>query len=138
MIFCSHKRKRPKFIDKYEVVDSYKYLGHVIHQSLHDESDVELRLNSFYASFNSVFRKFGNVNKNTLLFLFKSYCLPNYGLPLWNSSKIISNRFFKAFVIAFSDAMKKMSKVPRHTSSHNLAKDLHILLFNHYFIFVQW
>ena len=58
MIFCSHKRKRPKFIDKYEVVDSYKYLGHVILQSLHDESDVELRLNSIYASFNSVFRKF--------------------------------------------------------------------------------
>ncbi len=51
IIFCSHKRKRPRFIGKYEVVDSYKYLGHLIHQSLHDDNHGELRVNSYYASF---------------------------------------------------------------------------------------
>ncbi len=113
-------------------MDSSKFLGHLIHQSLHDDNDVELRLNYFYSNFNSVFRKFGNVNKKTLLFSFKSYCLPNYGLSLWNSSKVVSNRFFKGFEIAFSYAMKKISKVPGRTSSHYVAKDFEILLFNHY------
>ena len=137
MIFSNTPAKDDRYIGEYEVVDSYKYLGHVIQNNLDDIKDVELRLNSFYGSFNCIFRKFSNVNPDTLLFLFKAYCLPNIGLSAWNIRTVESRKMFKTLAIAYSDALKKMYKVPRHFSNHKLANDINFLLFNHYTVYVQ-
>ena len=68
-----------------EVISTYKYLGHYIEQTLKDDKDIENKLLKFYASTNSVLRNFKNVDVDTLLFLFTSYCKPVYGLTLWNN-----------------------------------------------------
>ena len=44
--------------DNLEVVDSYKYLGHVIQNQLSDILDVKQRLNDFNGRFNNVIRNF--------------------------------------------------------------------------------
>ena len=44
--------------DIFEVVENYKYLGHIINNRLSDITDIKQRLNNFYAKFNSVFRNF--------------------------------------------------------------------------------
>ena len=53
--------------DSLEIVDSYKYLGHMVEGSLQDRTDVEAKLRKFYSSTNSVLRNFEFLNRDTLL-----------------------------------------------------------------------
>ena len=141
MIFCSNQEIQNGTIelcgDTLDVVGSFKYLGHQITFNLKDNEDITLRLNSFYASFNSVFRNFKYVNKKTLLYLFNSYCLPDYGLALWSHISSYKCSIFKTFTTAFNSALKRISDVPRYASSHITAARCDQLLFNHHTALVQ-
>ena len=90
--------------DKLQVVNAFKYLGHNICFNFKDTDDIAFRLRNCYASFNTVFRDFKSVDRNTILFLFKSFSLPDYGLPLWNHCSSFNSSIFKSFEIAFSKA----------------------------------
>ena len=107
--------------NEFEVVSSIKYLGNIINFNLDDRFDVELKLNSFYKSFYSILSNFSNVNIETFLFLFNSYCLPNYGLELWYSYGLFMSKYFKTFEIAYCKALKKICNVPNYTSNHFIA-----------------
>ena len=120
-----------------KVVMKYKYLGHILQYNLEDLEDIEFRLNSFYAKFNWLFRSFENVSIEVFYFLFKSFCMPDYGLGLWNIGEILKRHIFKTFEVAFSNALKKMLGVSVSTSSHAVAEIFSQLLFNHYIIFTQ-
>ena len=76
--------------DELEVVSTYKYLGYFIERTLRDDKDIEHKLMKFYASTNSILRNFGNVDVDTLLFLFTSYCKPIYDLMLWNNKSSLN------------------------------------------------
>ena len=121
----------------FEVVKKYKYLGHMIQNNLSDLEDVEFRLNAFYAKFNWLFRNFKNVSVDVFYFLFKSFCVPDYGLPLWNIGEIINRQIFKTFEMAFSRSLKRMLGVPLSTSNHAVAEIFDQLLFIHYVTVVQ-
>ena len=58
------------FNDECEIVNHYKYVGHIIQRNLLDTLDVDHRLNKFYSQFNYVFRNSKNVSHDTLLHLF--------------------------------------------------------------------
>ena len=119
------------------MVDSYRYLGHFISYNFKDSKDVELRLNNFYASFNSVLRDFSQVNSDTHMFLFNSYCKPDYGLALWNNDKTFKSQIFKTLEVAFSKAIKKIYKVPPYASNHITASRCNQLLLKHHVSLVQ-
>ena len=123
--------------DAFEVVSQYKYLGHIIQQNLQDIGDAEYRLNGFYAKLHWVLRNFKNTSLDVLLFLFNSYCSPDYGLPLWNLHALASKQIFKTFEVAYNSAFKKMVGTPMTTSSHAVANACNVLLFNHYVVSVQ-
>ena len=106
-------------------------MGHYIERSLRDTTNVKFRLNEFYSKFNSVLRNFNNINISTLLFLFNSYCLPNFGVELWNSKKLVQDQYFKVFETAFGCALKRMCNVPRYASSHVIAERCNQLLLSH-------
>ena len=127
MIFTSgNKKPELKSIklgnQEFEVVDSYKYLGNVIQFNLRNVLDIEQKLQSFYSSYYSILRNFNHVNIQTFLFIFKSYCLPSYGLALWNGDNVFSHQIFKTFEIAYSGALKRICNVPKFTSSHHVAE----------------
>ena len=123
--------------DQFEVVKNYKYLGHYINWNLDDEEDIKCRLNGFYGKFNSVYRNFNNVSIQTFLFLFNSYCCPEYGLSLWNVNYTQGKQIMKSFEIAYSNALKKIIGVPRYSSSHITADICDQLLLKHHIAFVQ-
>ena len=112
-------------------------MGHYISFNFKDTDDITFRLNNFYASFNSILRDFSSVNKATFLFLFKSYCLPDYGLPLWNHATSFNSKIFKAFNVAFNKSLKRISGVPIFASSHITANECNILLLNHHTALTQ-
>ena len=123
--------------DTFEIVNQYTYLGHIIEDSLSDNADVKFRLNTFYAKFNSLFRDFNKVSIETFLFLLNAYCLPDYGLSLWNSKTICNRQIFKSFETAFSNALKKLVGVPFYSSSHVTADICGQLLFKHHYALLQ-
>lgn len=123
--------------DRLELVSSYDYLGHNISRDLKDKLDIEKRINSFYASFNSTIRNFKSVDKQTILYLFNAYCKPDYGLCLWNGDGVFRSSVFKAFNIAYSKALKRMIGAPMYASSHETAEQCNELLLLHHVSLVQ-
>ena len=120
-----------------EIVDQFNYLGHILNYNLDDSNDITAKLNKFYSSFNSIFRSFSQVNIETLLYLFNSYCRPHYGLALWCSKNIFVKQSFKTFKIAFNKSLKKIIDCPSYSSSHAVAEICQQLLLNHRVIQVQ-
>ena len=115
----------------FQIENQYKYLGNIITYNLEDETDVLYKLNSFYSSFNSIIRTFKGVNLETLLYLFKSFCLPQYGLALWTSQNIYYKQSFKSFEVAYNNAIKNILDCPRYASSHIAADICQLLMLKH-------
>ena len=109
--------------DVFEIVTSLPYLGFYIDSNFDDSCDVQYRLKKFYSKFNVLFRNFNGVIIETFLFLFKTYCTPDYGLSIWSSSKTFRSASFKTFESAYSSALKKILGAPRYASSH-IAADI--------------
>ena len=118
-------------------VKVYKCLGHDIQRNLADDIDVEGRLRHFYSQFNSVYRKFHAVSTETFLYLFNAYCMPDYGLSLWNVGEILKKHMFKVFKVAYHNALKKIIGVPNFYSNHDVANHCNLFLLQHYIIFHQ-
>ena len=125
------------FINEFEVVSEYKYLGHIILDNLSDVNDVKFRLNSFYGKFNWVYRNFKNTSVDVLYFLFKSFCTPEYGITVWSLGEIASKPYFKTFMVAYSNSLKRILNVPISSSSHGVAEIFNDFLFNHLVNFSQ-
>ena len=83
------------------MVDTYKYLGYIIQYNLDDSKDIDLRLNKLYAQYYGLKRHFSNVGTNVLFFLVKAFCTPDYGLCLWDWSKVGSKIRYKVIESAY-------------------------------------
>ena len=116
---------------KFEVVSSYKYLGHHITYNLDDEVDIKFKLNNFYSSFYSMLRNFKGLNLDALMYLFNSLCVQQYGVPLWNTSNLYSKPYFRAFEVAYSNSLKTMLGCSKFVSSHLVAETCNQLLLKH-------
>ena len=123
--------------DNFEVVCQYKYLGHLLENNLSDKNDINFRLNAFYAKFNWLYRNFNNISLDVFYFLFTSFCIPDYGLSLWNIEESMKKPIYKSFEVAFSNALKKILSVPISSSSHAVAGVFNQFLFTHYVTFNQ-
>ena len=102
--------------DTLACVNEYEYLGHEIERNLADTKDVECRLQQFYSQFNVVYRKFHSVSVETFIYLFNSYCMPEYGLALWNIGDVLKNHMLKVFKVAYHNTLKKIVGV---STSHS-------------------
>ena len=87
--------------------------------------------------FNVVYRKFRNVSIETMFYLSNSYCLPEYGLALWNITDLSKRHIFKVFRRAFHNAFKRISGASFYHSSHDIAVNCKQLLFEHYLTVVR-
>lgn len=123
--------------DTLQHVTEYKYLGHVIQRNLDDGKDVDVKLKQFYGKFNTTFRNFRNVSIETFIHLFCAYCMPDYGLPLWNSLEVFRKHIFSVFRVAYNNALKRVVGVPNVYSSHDIVDYCRLFLLNHFIIIVQ-
>ena len=116
---------------KFNVVSNFKYLGNFLTFNLDDEIDINFKLNSFYRSFNLMYRSFMGMNIEVLLCLFNSLCSPQYGIPLWTSSNVFNKQYFRTFEVAYNNALKSMVGCPRYASSHVTAEICQQLMLRH-------
>ena len=66
-----------------------------------------------------------------MIHLFNAYCVPQYGLSLWNSFNIFNKQYFKGFEIGYNNAIKKILQCPKYASSHIAAEICGFLLLKH-------
>ena len=97
----------------------------------YDIHDVELELNKFL-NLLTKFLKLLMLLIFNFFFIFNSYCIPNYGLELWDISKVSQKQVFKYFKIYFSKALKRICGLLFYTSNHWVANSLGQFLFKHH------
>jgi len=88
------------------VVATHKYLGNYISDDPSDDDDINRQHRTLYVQGNIILRKFSMCSLEVKLTLFRSYCLPVYGVQLWwnykkstlNRLHIACHNIFKLFI----------------------------------------
>ena len=83
-------------------VKSYKYIGHVINNSLSDGEDMKAKERSLYGRSNMLIRKFYFCSNSVKCKLFMSYCSNVYLCFLWRSFNKAS---WKSITVALNNAL---------------------------------
>ena len=141
LVFNKRKKEQRSKIslanEEFEVVHSYKYLGHILSYNLDETEDISFRLKSFYGKFFSIKKNFSYLPEDILLFLFKSFCLPNYGLNIWNLKDTQYKKDYRAFEIAYSNCLKSIYGLTKFSSTHFIFNACDMLIFSHYIHYLQ-
>ena len=85
------------------IVESFKYLGHILSCKGTDDLDIERQRKQMFAQGNSILRKFHMCSVEVKVMLFRSYCTPLYTAHLWTN---YSKSTIKDFYIAYHNIMK--------------------------------
>ena len=96
------------------VVNSFKYLGHILTGNGSDDQDIERQRKKIYAQGNSILRKFYMCSVEVKVMLFKTYCTSLYTAHLWTK---YSNKTLNDFYIAYHNVMKLFIGLPKR--EHN-------------------
>jgi len=80
-------------------VTHFKYLGHIIEHTLHDDSDINRELSCLFTRTNVLVRRFGRCSLDVKLRLFRTYCLCFYDMSLWKYNKVgTMNKLAAAYI----------------------------------------
>ena len=96
------------------VCSKYKYLGHIIQNTLKDDIDIERQRKKLYAQGNSIFRKFHMCSESTKILLFKMFCCSFYTSHLWFN---YTKKTMTSFNVAFNNIFRLLCKESRRCSA---------------------
>ena len=94
MVFNPHNRHKiicatfPQFTlagCELQFVDSFRYLGHIIDNSLCDDKDIQREVKALFTRTNILCRRFKRCSLQVKVKLFRSYCICLYDAALWSS-----------------------------------------------------
>ena len=96
------------------IVESFKYLGHILTNNGSDDLDIQRQRKKIYAQGNSILRKFHMCSVEVKVMLFRTYCTSLYTAHLWTN---YSNSSLANFYIAYHNIMKLFIGFPKR--EHN-------------------
>ena len=107
-----------------EYVASYKYLGCIINETLHDNGDMKKTLRGIYARGNMLIRKFSNCSDTVKQMLFQTYCTNFYCSHLWwNYTK----ESMRKVVVAFNNSYIILMGLDRYCSASGMFAESDII-----------
>ena len=84
---------------KLKVVEQFKYLGHLIHNSFSDDNNINREIKAMFTRTNLLCRRFKRCSTVVKLRLFQSYCICLYDSALWNNFTVAAiNRLASCYV----------------------------------------
>ena len=110
-------------------VDSYKYLGAYINNSLKDDIDIQRQIRSLYARANILARKFSNCSREVKINLFKAYCCNTYCSQLWSCAKVHTLSKLK---VAYNNAFRIVFGFPKRYSASKMFVDNGVLSYGEF------
>ena len=109
-----------------QYVTKFKYLGHIITNSMKDDEDIMREIRSLNARGNVIIRKFGFLSLEVKCQLFKTYCYPLYTCALWsNYNQGTLNRL----KVAYNNIMRRLAHVPPWSSASHMFGSLGVRSF---------
>lgn len=111
-------------------VNSCKYLGFQFNDEMSITDEVERLYLTFLKQFNSIYHKFNFLDRETLVFLFKTFCTSFYGIELFYDNLLCVRRFNKLSVV-YHKAIKRMAGLSPWSSNHHGCEICHLLIFRH-------
>ena len=109
------------------VVQEFKYLGHIIEPLLSDKKDIERACRSFAKMCNMIIRKFSGASIASKITLFKSFCCNLYGCELWRYEN--QRTLLSKFATVFHKGMKRLVGLPSRSHNNALAVALNLFTF---------
>ena len=96
-----------------DIVDSEKYLGHIISSDLSDKADIHNQMRCLYVRANMIMRKFSGCSNSVKISLVKAYCSNIYCCSLWTTFYVYD---FSRLKVAYKSMIRKVFKL-RHDDS---------------------
>ncbi|KAL0809192.1 hypothetical protein ABMA28_011417 [Loxostege sticticalis] len=100
-----------------EVVDQFKYLGHVITHDLKDNADIERERRSLSVRANMIARRFARCSQAVKITLFRAYCTSLYACSLWAD---YNKRTYSDIRILYNNAFRVIVGLPRFCSASGM------------------
>lgn len=96
------------------IVSKFKYLGHMVNDSLKDDDDIERQRRALAMRANMLARRFTHCSKQVKITLFASYCQSLYTSQLWyNYTKGMIN----TFRVQYNNALRAILGLPWRCSA---------------------
>ena len=101
-------------VHQLQFVNEFPYLGHIITNTLKDNTDIEHKRRKLCALGNMVTRRFAFCNIDTKLVLFQSYFYNVYGSSLWAN---YTQEHLRRLRVVHNDILRRLTHTPRFHSA---------------------
>jgi len=81
----------------------FKYLGHIIDNSMSDDADISRELKCLFSRANVLIRRFKLCSLSVKIRLFKAFCICFYDIGLWSNFKLCT---IKKLAAAYTRCLK--------------------------------
>ncbi|XP_048480393.1 uncharacterized protein LOC119694132 [Plutella xylostella] len=95
-------------------VTEFKYLGHVVTETLVDDLDMERERRALAVRCNMLARRFARCTRQVKLTLFRAYCQSFYTCSLWVN---YTRRAYSALRVQYNNALRIVLGLPRFCSA---------------------
>ncbi|KAJ8704255.1 hypothetical protein PYW08_012979 [Mythimna loreyi] len=106
-----------------ERVLNFKYLGHIVTESLKDDEDMERERRALAVRCNMLARRFARCTPKVKITLFKAFCQSLYTCTLWVR---YTQRAYNALKVQYNHAFRMLLGLPRYCSASGMFADAHI------------
>lgn len=102
------------------VVKTFKYLGHVLTETLCDDADIERERRALAVRCNMLARRFAHCTREVKLTLFNAFCQTFYTCPLWVN---FTKKAYNTLRVQYNDAFRILFRLPRYCSAKGMFAD---------------
>lgn len=95
----------------------YKYLGHIVVNTLNDNLDIQRQIKKLYAQGNILIRKFSNCSESVKIMLFRTYCTSLYTPHLWWN---FSQTCLQKLIVAYNNIFRVLTRQPKFCSASHM------------------
>ncbi|XP_041970653.1 uncharacterized protein LOC121727040 [Aricia agestis] len=113
------RRVPPVYLNRValKVVDSFKYLGHIVTSDLRDDSDIERERRALAVRSNMLARRFARSTADVKITLFKAFCQSFYTSGLWVS---YTSRAYNVLRVQYNNALRMLLRLPWRCSASGM------------------
>jgi hypothetical protein len=112
---------------KLNFVKQFRYLGHIIENSLDDNCDINRELKCLYTRTNILIRRFSRCSTTVKIKLFRTYCICLYDAALWNN---FTKKSLAQLATSYYKCMKMFFNLDKYSSVTNMLLQLGLPSFN--------
>ena len=105
------------------IVNSFKYLGHIVTSDLRDDGDIERECRALSVKSNMLARRFARCTNNVKVTLFKAFCQSFYTGGLWVS---YTQRVYNVLRVQFNKAFRMLLGLPWRCSASGMFAEARI------------